>query len=122
GSVYYFRATIPFDLQTHYGRKEIVYSLKTKDFREAKRLSRQASAAFEAEIEAIRDQRPPEAKKQITSIDQGVIKNLCDYWRYQCLSTDVWARAQGLSDAEFDEAKAQRAETLDALRDILAKG
>lgn len=122
GGVYYFRATIPQDLQAHFGRKETIFSLRTKDFREAKRLCRQASVAFDENVDALRNQRPPEVKKEISSLDHSVIRTLCDYWRYQCLSTDAWARAQGLSDAEFDDAKAQRAETLEALKNILAKG
>lgn len=122
GSVYYFRAMIPKDLYVHYGRKEIVYSLKTKDFREAKRLVRQESVRIDEEFESIRRQRTPEGPHTLAVLDDAVIRNLCDTWRHECLSTDVWSRAQGLSDAEFDDAKAQRAETLAALRDILAKG
>lgn len=122
GAVYYLRAMIPKDLYVHYGRKEIVYSLKTKDFREAKRLVRRESARIDDEFEAIRDQRPPQQSRRITTLDEPTIRGLCELWHHECLSTDVWQREQGLSDEEFEAAKAQRVETLNALREILAKG
>ena len=122
GSVYYFRAMIPKDLHVLYGRKEIVYSLKTKDAREARRLARQASVTLDAEFEARRNQRPPDRPRTLSVLDDATIRGLCDTWRHECLSGDVWSRAQGLSDAEFEESRARREETLTTLREILAKG
>lgn len=122
GAVYYFRAMIPKDLHVLYGRKEIVYSLKTKDAREARRLARQASVTLDAEFEARRGQRPPERPRTLSVLDEATIRGLCDTWRHECLSGDVWSRAQGLSDAEYEEGRARRTETLEALREILAKG
>lgn len=121
-STYYFRAAIPSDLQSLYGRKEIVYSLRTKDYREAKRLVRQASVRLDEEFENIRRQRSPERPRTVSILDEETVRGLCESWRHECLATDVWSRAQGLSDAEFEGAKAQRSDTLIALRDILAKG
>ena len=122
GSTYYFRAMVPKDLYAHYGRKEIIFSLRTKEYREAKRLVRLQSVRLDNEFEAIRNQRPPGKTRTISVLDEATIKGLCDTWRHTCLSTDVWSRAQGLSDAEYEDARAQRAETLDALREVLAKG
>lgn len=99
GAVYYFRGMIPKDLHVLYGRKEIVYSLKTKDAREARRLARQASVTIDAEFEARRIQRPPERPRTLSVLDDATIHGLCDTWRHECLSGDVWSRAQGLSDA-----------------------
>lgn len=121
-STYYFRAGIPSDLQSLYGRKEIVYSLRTKDYREAKRLVRLASVRLDEEFENIRRQRSPERPRTVSILDEETIRGLCESWRHECLATDVWSRAQGMSDAEYEVARAQRSETLSALRDILAKG
>ena len=122
GSVYYFRAMVPKDLYVHYGRKEIIFSLKTKDYRDAKRLAGRASARLEEEFQLVRSQRPPERPRRVAVLDEGGIRSLCDTWRHECLSGDVWYRSQGLSESEFEDAQQQRSETLEALREILAKG
>lgn len=54
GSTYYFRAMIPQELQNHFGKREIVYSLRTKDRKEASRLVRIASAKLDAEFDTVR--------------------------------------------------------------------
>ena len=42
GAVYYFRCKIPADLVDHYGKKEILESLRTRDATEALRLGCEA--------------------------------------------------------------------------------
>lgn len=121
GAVFYFRAAIPNDLQRHYGKREVIYSLHTKDRREAERLVRQASVRLDDEFEAAREQQsgPP---RQLAVADDEAIRAVCEAWRHNALDGDAWSRQQGLSDDEFDEQAAERTETLGALRDILAKG
>ncbi len=74
GAVYYFRAMIPKDLHVLYGRKEIVYSIKTKDAHEA---------------------RPPALPRRISVLDDATIRGLFDTWQRECLSGDIWSRAHG---------------------------
>lgn len=121
GSTYYFRAMIPKPLQAHFGKKEIVYSLRTKDRQEASRLVRQASAKLDAEFEAIQKPIKP-ANQQLTVLDEATVGGICDLWRYQCLEGDVWYRIQGFTDDEYEQRQADHAQTIESLREILAKG
>lgn len=58
GARYYFRAKVPADLLNHYDKREIVYSLKTSDPREAARLARVESVKLDNEFEQLRRGRP----------------------------------------------------------------
>jgi len=121
GSTYYFRAMIPKELQAHYGKREIVYSLRTKDRQEASRLVRQASAKLDSEFEAI--QKPVDLPTQrLTVLDEETVRDICDLWKHECLDGDVWYRSQGLSDTEYEQRQADHSRTMEALREILAKG
>lgn len=122
GAIYYFRACVPADLQSHYGRKEIIYSLKTKDYAEAKRLVRRASAALDEEFDSIRIGQQAIEPKTLTVLDDETIQQICDQWRYQCLTTDAWSRSNSLSDTEYAQYKTEREETLESMRQILAQG
>ncbi len=51
GSIDYFRAMVPTDLRSHFGKREIVYSLRTKD--KATRLVRRASVEPDKQFERI---------------------------------------------------------------------
>ena len=122
GSVYYFRAMVPKDLRDHFGKQEIVYSLRTKDRAEAMRLVRRASVDLDEQFERLRAERAGRTPRTLSHVDDQVIETLCERWRYNALAGDAWGRAQGLSDAEYETQCAQRAATLDALREALAKG
>jgi hypothetical protein len=80
GAVFYFRAAIPNDLQRHYGKREVIYSLRTKDRREAERLTRQASVRLDDEFEAVRGQQsgPP---RQLAVADDEAIRTVCEAFR-----------------------------------------
>jgi hypothetical protein len=54
GATYYFRAKVPEELRPLLKKKEIPYSLKTKDRHEAKRLNKLASQKADAEIDTAR--------------------------------------------------------------------
>jgi len=112
---------IPKDFQSHYGKKEIVYSLRTKDYKEASRLVRMASAKLEADFDTIRTQ-VKEQPQQLTVLDQDSVQGICDLWKHECLDGDVWYRSQGLTDDEYEQRQSDHAQTIEALREILAKG
>lgn len=53
-AIYYFRRRIPLALVEHFGRSEVVHSLRTSDRREAERLARQEGCRYDnlfAELE-----------------------------------------------------------------------
>lgn len=54
GSRYSIRRKIPVDLQSHYGRTEIVKALGTSDRREAEQLCRIAGAKLDEEFASVR--------------------------------------------------------------------
>lgn len=62
GNVYYFRRIIPTDLQDHYGKKEVSYSLRTKELAEAKILRDTELVQAHAQDAAIRAERAATAK------------------------------------------------------------
>ncbi|MDF1530358.1 MAG: hypothetical protein P1R74_14665 [Sedimenticola sp.] len=121
GSTFYFRAMIPKELQSYYGKREIVFSLRTKDRQEASRLVRQASAKLDAEFDSIRKPTEP-PNQQLTVLDEDTVRGICDLWKHGCLEGDVWYRSQGLTDTEYEQRQADHASTIDALRETLAKG
>jgi hypothetical protein len=55
GSVYYFHRKIPLDLIAHYdGKKEIMWSLRTSDKREAEKDARAEGVRLDREFTALR--------------------------------------------------------------------
>jgi integrase len=61
GSTYYYRRRIPLDLvAAHGGRREVIYSLGTKDRAEAERKARKASVALDDEWMKMRAALPKE--------------------------------------------------------------
>lgn len=74
-AIYYFRRRIPLALVAHFGRNEVVHSLRTSDRREAERLARQEGCRYDnifAELEGKVPQvldAHPETKQQRTLKD-----------------------------------------------------
>lgn len=55
-------------------------------------------------------------------LDDEAVRGICDLWKHQCLDGDVWYRSQGLSDDEYEQRQSDHVQTIEALREILAKG
>ncbi len=118
---YYFRARVPGDLRAEFGKSEVKFSLKTKDFHQAKRLVRKASAEFESRCSLLRQQKGSGVAQEVL-LDESTIQGLCDVWKYNCLSSDELSRQQGMNDSEFEDQANTRQETNDLLKQILARG
>lgn len=98
-STYYYRRRIPFDLLDHYSPKTvIVFSLKTKDPKEAERLARVESVKLDQEFEKVRFNL---TASPVDSISQEDIKKLSDAWIAHVLEEDEEARIEGLSESEY---------------------
>jgi len=122
-STYYFRAKIPVDLRPILGKCEEKYSLRTKDYAEACRLARQASAAFDRRCQRLRDEiRSRQGAKRSLVLDEALIREICDLWRHDVLSADEYHRREGIFRNEIDERAEERRQTREALRDILRTG
>jgi hypothetical protein len=96
---YYFRRRIPLELLPNYSPKlEISFSLKTKDLREAERLSRVESVRLDSEFERLRNNLSPTALDTISKED---IKKLSDAWKVHILEEDEEIRTLGLSNRDY---------------------
>lgn len=83
---YYFRRRIPLELLPHYAPKlEITFSLKTKDLKEAERLSRVEAVRLDTEFERFRNNL---TATPLDSISRETIKKLTDAWKAQVLEED----------------------------------
>ncbi|OGT18797.1 MAG: hypothetical protein A2V90_06035 [Gammaproteobacteria bacterium RBG_16_57_12] len=100
---------MPIDLRLQFGKKEVKYSLKTKDQAEAKLLVRQASVEFVRKCEAYR--------KGVVSNDEPIrnlvlneesIQRICEKWKYLMLEGDERMRMSDLPDSEHQEQMAIR--------------
>ncbi len=102
---YYFRRRIPLDLRSHYSpQKELFFSLNTKDYAEACRLSRAESVKSDNEFQRVKESLSTPPLETITEQD---IKSLSDAWLTHILEEDEEVRIQGLTPREYrriDEA------------------
>ncbi|MGI9294372.1 MAG: DUF6538 domain-containing protein [Pseudomonadales bacterium] len=120
-SVFYVRAPVPKDIIETFGRREVTYSLRTKDLNEARaRLDVQAGD-IRAQFEKHRDQRQPCAMSVVhpsppKALSPLALQQLCDVryqqvvdedyeWRFQ-LREDL--EAHGTDDKEWCEALSER--------------
>ena len=96
---YYFRRRIPTELLKYYSpRLEIIFSLKTKDLREAERLSRAESVRLDIEFDRLKINL---TLIELVSLSKDDIKNLTDAWKSHILEEDEDVRIQGLSDRDY---------------------
>lgn len=78
GAIYYFRVSVPQDLRRTIGKSEIIKSLRTADFHEAKRLVALESLSADSLIDSarmkIRGDRPP--VRQVAELSDVEIRRL----------------------------------------------
>jgi integrase len=123
-AVYYFRCRIPNDLLSHYDNKrEIIYSLKTRDHHEAMRRVSIEAGKQQTEFEALRrtlvnTQKSP---KQLVYSD-AEIERLSLLWTHCVLETDDRQRLDGYPDESFEEQAERLTDTEQHLKQIYARG
>ena len=83
GAVYYLRASIPTDLCSLIGRREVWRSLKTADKAEALRRVRVASVEFDREMA---QHRTHLATKHVDILDEPQLNTLADLALHQFLA------------------------------------
>lgn len=120
GSVYYFRCKVPVDLQDHYSpKKEIIYSLKTKDHREALQRVKVESLKQDQEFSRIRSLLAATPKTELSSTE---IARLVAIYEHDVLSLDENGRVFGLSQDNLDTLNAGCEEFFYQTKDALATG
>ena len=95
---YYFRMKVPADLRGHFGKHEIVRSLKTRDFQEARRLVSIERARAEVQFDQIRRQRPINSDRPSTIVD--VEQAIWDWFSKQ--DRKEWDAFERATDDEVD--------------------
>ncbi len=101
GAVYYFGCKIPVDLVRHYGKREILESLRTRDAKEARRLNAARSEKQEQEFDRIR------AGRTITELTDEQVQAIADEHYAGLLYWDEREREQGLSEEDYEARNAE---------------
>jgi hypothetical protein len=95
---YYFRRRVPKDLLSLYPSEEIIFSLKTRDRREADRLARAESVRLDQEFKRKRSHLRTHSSGELSDED---IKHICELWIASLLEEDEEYRMEGLTDREY---------------------
>ncbi|MCG9040039.1 DUF6538 domain-containing protein [Laribacter hongkongensis] len=103
--VYYFRRKIPLALQSIIGRKEVCFSLGTKDSKEAERLARERAVALDRDWEAIRllGISPPVSAARLALSDFDQLQQM---FSHAVLSRMESRTLAGMSSEEYDDFEA----------------
>ncbi len=116
---YQFRAKVPIDLQDHYGKKEIKFSLRTGDYREALEKVRIESVKLDQEFATARRKL---SAVGVPGLSFNEIKRLAAISYHNEMKEDENRRRAGLSEKDY----AEYAELLDTLesegRERLSRG
>lgn len=107
GTVWYFRRKIPTDLEQHFGRKQMMLSLKTRDYAEAKRLAATHTVITDAQFAAARAGRssPEPSDTWAALMAKAPFEEL-----YQEELEQQWQRAYEANPEPFDLAARARQE------------
>lgn len=95
---YYFRRRVPKDLLSLYPSSQIIFSLKTKDRKEADRLARIESVRLDQEFQRRRSHLGTHSSGELSEED---IKHICELWIASVLEEDEESRMEGLTDREY---------------------
>lgn len=102
---YYYRARVPSDLVSHYGREEIMLSLRTKDLREANSKATIEQLKLDQEYAHLRAMKASTPNGDITDAE---LERIALIWSAEQLEEDEAERLEGLFlDDGFFEANLQ---------------
>ncbi|MBJ7579138.1 hypothetical protein JHC09_14745 [Devosia sp. MC532] len=113
--VYYHRASVPLDIRDTYPKTEEVFSLRTKDSREAVKLVRKAAAEVDARFDEHRRRQNAvvSIREELTDAELTAVEQA--YYAY-LLEEDDQRRDGGFYDGEMLELPAPTFELLPVLR------
>ncbi|MGH1376005.1 MAG: DUF6538 domain-containing protein [Alphaproteobacteria bacterium] len=95
GAVYYFRLRVPTDIAKTYGKREELFSLKTKDYQEAIKRVRKEVARIENQFEQHREELKRTSSPRLKDITSEQLKHIHDvYYQYR-LEEDEETRLEG---------------------------
>jgi hypothetical protein len=122
GRVYHIRVAVPRDIQNSYGRDEVTFSLKTRDYQEALKRLRQASAEVDERFERHRLELVRQHEAMLSDLSEEQIKHVEDVYYAHLLDEDDDVRLHGMEEQEFYHYRelVQNIEVLD--RQGIARG
>lgn len=127
---HYFRAKVPRDLLAHFApKRELKWSLRTKDLRRAKTLVYQASVRVDAQFDKLRREGassnpPPSTELRIVDeIDDKFIEAVCATWLREGLETDIAFRTNpNIGPAAYEFRQEKVATNVRIFSEALAQG
>ena len=119
GSVWWFRCRVPQDLVDHYGKREVLKNLRTRDYAEAQRLVVHIAAEQQREFDALRQARAAPAVAELTQED---IHRLANGWVSEVLREDENNRVDGQPKHVLEEDVGNLQSIEPVLREHLARG
>ncbi|WP_454288229.1 DUF6538 domain-containing protein [Rhizobium arsenicireducens] len=102
GNVYWLRCSIPRDIKKSYPKTEETFSLETRDYQEALKLLRKASAEVDDRFDEHRHHLARQQEPALPELSDAQIKHVEDVYYAHLLDEDEEVRLDGLSDTDFD--------------------
>lgn len=102
GNVYWFRCSIPRDIKKSYPKTEETFSLETRDYQEALKKLRKASAEVDDRFDEHRHHLARQQEPALPELSDAQIKHVEDVYYAHLLDEDEEVRLDGLSDTDFD--------------------
>ncbi len=97
GTTYHYRRKVPVDLLGHYApAREITFSLRTKDLREAVKNARREAVRLDEEFAKIRGMAKAEVRSVVSDVE---IERVVQTYLHEVLGADEAKRFQGSHDA-----------------------
>lgn len=122
GNVYWFRCSIPSDIQKSYPKTEETFSLGTSDYQEALKKHRQASAEADGRFAEHRSWMSRQQRPALLALTDEQIKGVEEAYYWHLLDEDDDVRSDGLDDETF-EYYSEQIESSDAgSRHLYARG
>ncbi len=122
GNVYWFRCSIPRDIKNSYPKTEETFSLETRDYQDALKKLRKASADVDGRFDEHRLRLSRQLEPALAELSDAQIKHVGEVYFTHLLDEDEELRLAGLDDRDFD-AYGELLEDMDAVnRYELARG
>lgn len=102
-ATYYLRRRVPSDVLDSFGKKELCYSLKTKDYQEALKRIRIESAKVESQFEEHRQELKRLSSPPLDDLSSEQLQNIHDVYYQYILEEDDETRLEGFYRGEMTE-------------------
>lgn len=102
GNVYWFRCSIPRDIKSSYPKAEETFSLETREYQEALKKLRRASAEVDKLFDEHRQRSARQQEPGLAELSDAQIKHIEQVYFAHLLDEDEELRLAGLDERDFD--------------------